>query len=77
MKLIADFRNWYKYWSNQLAILAGIAAVYAVDNRGEIILYLAELPSPYRQIITILLVTVLPITIRMLSQPKLEKKDGV
>lgn len=74
---VKEWKDWWRYWSNRLAMLAGVIAVWAVDNRAEVLDYVTALPSPYRQIVTFLLVAVVPIIVRMMRQPKLENSDGV
>lgn len=75
MKLtfIEECREWYKMWSNWLAVAAGAAAVWIVDNPTVVLEYAAALPEGIRQVVTFFVVAGIPIAVRIAKQPNLTK----
>lgn len=69
-------RNALKLWSNWLAILAGSAAAWIVDNQQLFLTYVHEIPQPWRSIATFAAVAGIPIFTASLKQAKLQPKPG-
>jgi uncharacterized membrane protein len=73
-KFVDDCAQWWRYWSNQFAILVGTVTGVLVESQAIILPYLSDLPKPWNGIVAGLLVVIPPVLLRMLKQPGLERK---
>lgn len=71
MKLTPEARNWWRLWSNQLALLVAAAGAWAVENQALVLSWIEAVPQPWRSALTFFVLAVIPISLRMLSQPRL------
>lgn len=76
MKLIDKVRFWARHNSVRLAAVAGPIASVAVSYPHETLALLDVLPAPVRAVAAFIVLTVLPIWVRMKPQPKLSQPDG-
>jgi hypothetical protein len=68
---VDECRSWYKYFSNQLALVFGLFMTWAVSHPESIVDYANAIPQPWRIFATFALTGLFPIVVRMLKQKKL------
>lgn len=64
-------QHWLRLWSNHLALLAGAAAAWIVENPGTALGFIQHIEQPWRSGLTFLITAGIPIIVRMLKQPAL------
>lgn len=73
---IKEAKHWWKMWSNQLAVIVAVALAWAAENTHTVLGLIESIPSPYRAILTFVITAVIPITVRIMRQPKLTGADN-
>ena len=73
-RLVREGKGWWRYASNQLALLMGVAAGFIVENPTIALGYVEQIPQPWRSLLTFAVTAGIPILVRMARQPKLQAK---